>query len=287
MAATLSAAVSDVRRRLAAGGIAEAAREARLLIGGLLDLDGTAFITDGSRVLTEEEASRIDDAICRRLAHEPVYRILGKRPFFGLTLTLSPETLEPRPDTEILVERLIPPAQGIVARNGTCRVLDLGTGTGAICLALIDAVSGVTGVGADISAGALETARRNADLNGMSERFKTVESDWFSAIDGQFDIITSNPPYIVSSVVDTLAEEVRRYDPRLALDGGPDGLDAYRHIAAGAGAFLKKAGFLAFEIGYDQKEAVIDILRKEGYGLNDEARDLGGNDRALIFQAEA
>src|SRR5690606_15778891 len=142
-----------------------------------------------------------------------------------------------------------------------------------------------TGVGADLSAGALETARRNADINGMADRFETVESDWFSATSGSFDIIASNPPYIVRSVVETLDEDVRLHDPVLALDGGEDGLDAYRAIAAGARPHLAEGGLVAFEIGYDQRQAVTAIMRAQGFDRIEAVRDLGGNDRVLVFVA--
>lgn len=282
-AVTLADALTGARRRLSEGGIEDAAREARLLVGGLLGLAPAALISQEARALTGEEAALIEGALARRLDREPVYRILGQRPFFGLILTLSPDTLEPRPDTEILVERLIPLARDVVAAKGECRLLDLGTGTGAICLALIEAVPGVHGTGTDISAGALETARRNAHLNGLSDRFETVESDWFAAVGGGYDIIVSNPPYIRSMVVEDLAEEVRRFDPRRALDGGEDGLDAYRRIAEGALPHLDEGGAVAFEIGFDQKEAVTELMAGKGFRLVEAASDLGGNDRVLVF----
>lgn len=282
-AVTVADALADMRGRLAEGGIEDAAREARLLVGGLLKLEPAALISGGARTLSAAELELFENALVRRLGREPVYRILGSRPFFGLTLTLSPDTLEPRPDTEILVERLIPRAHKIVADGGSCRVLDLGTGTGAISLALIDAVPGVVGTGTDISAGALETARANARSNGLADRFDAVESDWFSAVHGTFDIIVSNPPYIRSLVVDDLAEEVRRFDPRRALDGGADGLDAYRAIASGAAAHLATSGLVCFEIGYDQKELVTALMSGKGFQLREAVQDLGGNDRVLIF----
>ncbi|MBD9374974.1 peptide chain release factor N(5)-glutamine methyltransferase [Rhizobium sp. ARZ01] len=282
-AVTVSDALADARRRLVGGGIADAARETRLLVGGLLELEPAALISGGARVLTQAELELLETALVRRLAREPVYRILGSRPFFGLTLTLSPDTLEPRSDTEILVERLMPRARAIVADKGTCGVLDLGTGTGAICLALIDAVPGVVGTGTDISPGALETARANAQLNGLADRFDSVESDWFSAVDGTFDIIVSNPPYIRSDVVDGLADEVRQFDPRRALDGGDDGLTAYRAIARKAADHLAPAGIVGLEIGYDQKEPVAALMSGRGFRLLEAAPDLGGNDRVLIF----
>ncbi|WPE21502.1 peptide chain release factor N(5)-glutamine methyltransferase [Shinella zoogloeoides] len=280
--ATLAETLAAARRRLCEAGIADGAQDARLLIAGLLKLSSTAFVTDGARLLDASERAVIEDALARRVAREPVHRILGHRAFSRLDLMLSPETLEPRPDTEVLVDALVPHALRMVAGDG-CRILDLGTGTGAICLALLDLVPGATGIGADLSTGALETARRNADINGVADRFETVESDWFAAVAGAFDIIVSNPPYIVRSVVGTLDEEVRLHDPILALDGGDDGLDAYRAIAAGAGAHLRENGLVAYEIGYDQKDQVTAIMREQGFARIEAVQDLGGNDRVLVF----
>lgn len=280
---TLAEALATARRRLAEAGIGEPAQDARLLISGLLALSSTAFVTDGRRSLADAEVMAIDAAVARRIEREPVHRILGRRAFSRLDLVLSPDTLEPRPDTEVLVDMLVPHAQRILTERGNCRILDLGTGTGAICLALLDLVPGATGVGADLSAGALETAMRNAQLNGVADRFEAVESDWFAAVTGVFDIIVSNPPYIVRSVVGTLDEDVRLYDPILALDGGDDGLDAYRAIAAGAGDRLRDNGLVAYEIGFDQKDQVTAIMRENGFARTDAVKDFGGNDRALLF----
>ena len=282
-AATLAEVLAAARRQLADGGIADAAQDARALVSGILKLSSTAIFTDGARVLDDAEQSTVSAAIARRVAREPVHRILGRRAFSRLDLALSPETLEPRPDTEVLVDTLVPYARKIVAETGGCRILDLGTGTGAICLALLDLVPGATGVGADLSAGALETARCNADINGVADRFEAVESDWFAALTGAFDIIVSNPPYIVRSVVATLDDEVRLFDPILALDGGEDGLDAYRAIATGAGDHLRENGLVAYEIGYDQKDAVTAIMRENGFVRIEAVTDFGGNDRALVF----
>lgn len=282
---TLAEVLAAARRRLAGAGIRDAAGDARTLLMGLLGLTPTSFVTESGRSLDEAERRAVDAALDRRIAHEPVHRILGRRAFSRLDLVLSPETLEPRPDTEILVDALTPYAEKIVGATGGCRILDLGTGTGAICLALLDLVPGATGVGADLSAGALETARRNADINGVADRFEAVESDWFAAVTGAFDIIVSNPPYIVRSVVGTLDDEVRLHDPILALDGGEDGLDAYRAIAAGAGAYLRENGLVAYEIGYDQKDEVTAIMREKGFSRIEAIKDLGGNDRALVFIA--
>jgi release factor glutamine methyltransferase len=284
---TLAEILSVARRRLSEAGIVDAAGDARALLMGLLALTPTSFISDSGRVLAPAEQRMVDDAVERRIKREPVHRILGSRAFSRLDLALSPETLEPRPDTEILVDTLVPHAERIVAETGRCRILDLGTGTGAICLALLDLVPGASGVGADLSARAPGTDKHQGEMNGVADRFETVESDWFAAVTGVFDIIVSNPPYIVRSVVETLDDEVRLYDPVLALDGGEDGLDAYRAIAAGAGDHLRENGLVAYEIGYDQKNQVTTIMRENGFARIDAVRDFGGNDRVLVFSKAA
>lgn len=284
---TLAALQAWLRRALGEAGISDPASDARVLITGLLDLSPTALITQGDRAVSDVEFARILDALERRRVHEPVHRILGKREFYGLTLSLSPETLEPRPDTEILVDCLLPHAQCIAAAKGHVRILDLGTGTGAIGLALLCECPQATGVGIDAAAGALRTAQANAEANGLGARFQAMESDWFSAVHGRFDIIVSNPPYIRSDVVAGLDREVRDFDPALALDGGPDGLEAYRHIAAGAAGYLETDGVIGVEIGYDQRQSVSDLFEAEGFRLVEAARDYGGNDRVLVFAAKA
>ncbi|WP_117196315.1 peptide chain release factor N(5)-glutamine methyltransferase [Rhizobium terrae] len=283
---TLGAAVADARTRFSAAGLPDAAIEARLLIGGLLGLSGIEVFTGGERLLTEEETVRIEKAVGRRLKREPVHRILGSREFHGMDLLISRETLEPRPDTEILVECMAPHVRQIVADKGSARLLDLGTGTGAIILALLKECPEAQGIGSDISEDALQTAGRNAARLGLADRFRAVSSRWFDAISGRFDIIMSNPPYIRTDVIPALEPEVRDFDPLVALDGGPDGLDAYRAIAAGAGDFLEKDGVIGVEIGFDQKETVVAIFRAAGFKLAQARRDYGDNDRVLVFTVD-
>lgn len=279
----LSRLLSELRAELVAAGIDDAATDARSLICGILGVSLTDIVLHGERAVSSADVSRVRAALVRRKDREPVHRILGHRSFRGLDLALSPDTLEPRPDTEVLVEAVLPVARKFVQAAGRVSILDLGTGTGAICLALLDECPQATGTGVDISRGALETAAANAVSLGLSGRFSTVESDWFDKIDGCFDIIVSNPPYIRSSVIGDLAPEVRRFDPAAALDGGPDGLDAYRTIADGAGRFLARDGVVALEIGFDQKEQVIGIFESRGFVTAGAFRDYGDNDRALVF----
>ena len=279
----LADVVRGARSRFAEAGLPDAAIEARMLIGGLLGLDATDLFTGGDRVLGEAEIAAIDAAVARRLNREPVHRILGARDFHGLHLTLSPQTLEPRPDTEVLVETVLPHARRIGAGEGRVDILDLGVGTGAIGLALLKACPEARVVGTDIAEGALATARENAHINGVAERYRTLASDWFSQLTGRFHIIVSNPPYIASRVIAALEPEVRNFDPMAALDGGPDGLDAYRAIARGAAGHLLPDGMVALEIGYDQKETVSALFTAQGFVLSEMAKDYGGNDRVLVF----
>ncbi len=284
MASTLARLVSESRDRLTAAGIEHAALDARHLISGLLGLSLTDVVTRGRDVVSEADIARVGAAVERRIAREPVYRILGEREFFGLPLKLSRETLEPRPDTETLVDRMIPYLRRTVAAKGSCRILDLGTGTGAIVLALLANVPDARGTATDISDDALATARANAEALGLSERFQALSSNWFEKVEGRFDAIVSNPPYIRSSVVAELEPEVRLHDPAAALDGGDDGLDAYRAIALHAGHHLETNGVIGLEIGFDQREAVTALFHAENFRLREEAKDLGGNDRVLIFE---
>ena len=231
-----------------------------------------------------EAVAAIRQAIARRVAGEPVHRILGFRDFYGLRLFLSPETLEPRPDTETVVDAVLPFARETAAREGVCRILDLGTGTGAIALALLAEVPEATAVGVDISTDALATAGRNARENGLSGRFQTVRSNWFEKISGAFHVIVANPPYISTQELETLQGEVRNFDPTRALDGGADGLDAYRAIAGQAKAFLDASGRVAVEIGHTQKDDVTRLFEAAGLRIVEARKDLAGHDRVLVFE---
>jgi release factor glutamine methyltransferase len=280
----LAALLAEARASLAASGIDDPNLDARLIVEHFsattqVDAIGRPDIPVGA-----EAVDSIRLAIARRAAGEPVHRILGFREFYGLRLNLSPGTLEPRPDTETLVDAVLPHLRQLAATVGACRILDLGTGTGAIALALLAEVPAATAVGADISADALATANRNAKENGLSGRFQTVQSDWFEKISGSFHVIVANPPYIPSEELKTLQDEVRNFDPARALDGGADGLDAYRMIAAQAKVYLKAAGRLAVEIGHTQREAVRRLFEAAGFRIVEVRKDLAGRDRVLVFE---
>jgi release factor glutamine methyltransferase len=280
----LAALLMEAYASLTEAGIADARLDARLLVEHFSATTQLDAIGRPDMAIDAAAASAIRQAIARRAAGEPVHRILGFREFYGLRLNLSPGTLEPRPDTETLVDAVLPHLRQLAATVGACRILDLGTGTGAIALALLAEVPAATAVGADISADALATANRNAKENGLSGRFQTVQSDWFEKISGSFHVIVANPPYIPSEELKTLQDEVRNFDPARALDGGADGLDAYRMIAAQAKVYLKAAGRLAVEIGHTQREAVRRLFEAAGFRIVEARKDLAGRDRVLVFE---
>ena len=283
LVSTLASLHRSARRCLSEAGIEPADLDARLLVEHFPGPPRPAAIARPDMAVSPEPTAAIAPAAFRRIAGEPVHRIIGYREFYGLKLRLSPETLEPRPDTETLVEAALPFVQEIARRLGACRIVDLGTGTGAIALALLSVVPEATAIGVDISQDALATAARNADDNGLSPRFRAVHSDWLDKISGKHHVIVANPPYIPSNDIGGLQKEVRLHDPIRALDGGEDGLDAYRIIAAQAAAHLEDGGVVAVEIGSIQLGDVTEIFRAAGYPLLASHRDLGGNDRTLVF----
>ena len=285
---TLGGLVAELRGALAAAGKAEAALDARLIVEHAAGVSRSELLLDPGRAVADEAVAAARAMLERRLAGEPVHRILGHREFYGLRLALSPGTLEPRPDTEALVDLALPFARAAADAHGQCRILDLGTGTGAVALALLAAEPRATALATDISADALATAAANADMmgadmTGNAVRMRTLCSRWYDAIEGRFHIIVSNPPYIASGEIAALAPEVRVHDPLAALDGGADGLDAYRAIAEGAAGHLEPGGVVAVEIGIGQAQAVEEIFAGRGLALLGGADDLGGVRRALGF----
>jgi release factor glutamine methyltransferase len=284
--ATARGLIHDARRRFEDAGLADADQDSRILVMELLGLSHTDLVLDGDRALAGEHVARVEQAVLRRLAREPVYRILGSREFYGLDLKLSSGTLEPRPDTEVLVDALLPHLRHRIALQGTAEIVDLGTGTGAIALALLAECPEAKAIGVDISEDALSTAAANAARLGLGERFSTRVGPWFAQTPECFDVIVSNPPYIRTEVLESLEPEVANHDPAAALDGGPDGLEAYRAIAQDASAHLKHGGVIGLEIGFDQQDEVRQVFEQAGFFLVEARRDHGGRDRVLIFAAK-
>lgn len=215
-------------------------------------------------------------AINARLAHQPVAQIIGHRMFWRHNFIVTRDTLDPRPETEILVAEAL--------RRSFETVLDLGTGTGCILLSLLAERAGATGVGADISTAALRVAAKNGQSLGVDSRLRLVQSDWFAGISGQFDLIVSNPPYIAAAEMALLSPDVREWEPYLALTDGGDGLGAYRALAAGAGAHLRAGGRLLLEIGPTQGAAVSALLVAQGFADLGILPDLDGRDRVVCAE---
>lgn len=280
--------LADMRRTLQArfreAGIETAALDARFLVEGLSGLSGAELIRADQDAIDERLRERLEEACAERLAGRPVHRILGHREFYGLDLKLSDGTLEPRPDTETLVEAVLPFVGERVAVTGRCRILDLGTGTGAIGLAIVSAVPGAACLGVDISSDAVQTANRNAHLLDLAHVFEAQVGCWFDGFSGPFDLIVSNPPYIPSTDIAGLAREVREHDPVIALDGGDDGLTPYRIIAAQADRYLHAEGLIGLEAGAGQGPDIKSLFGRQGFVRVSSHRDFGGIERAYLFE---
>ena len=258
-------------------GIVLAEDDARELIMAVTGFSPTDFVLRGTEFLSPEQFDQVKDYADRRLSGEPVDAILGWREFFGRRFKISPDVLSPRGDTEILVELGLKAIKGIT----TPHILDLGTGSGAVLLTLLAENENAMGLGVDISEKALDIAMQNADALGLENRAKLAQSDWFDQVEGLFDLIISNPPYITDAAMQTLDNDVKDYDPDLALRGGPDGLAPYHFILAHAPHYLKQGGACWVEIGFDQGPAVEQLFKDHGFKNIQSIQDLSGHDRCV------
>ncbi|WP_298499797.1 peptide chain release factor N(5)-glutamine methyltransferase [uncultured Maritimibacter sp.] len=271
---TLIEALRAGAARLAAAGIEGAQRDADRLLSHVLEVEAPMVRLGAQHRMSVDEARAYDAALERRAACEPVSRIIGRRLFWGRWFEVTPDVLDPRPETELIVA---------LAGEGPppVRILDLGTGSGILAVTLLAEHARATGVATDISEGALATAARNAASNGVGSRLRFHPSDWFAGVEGRFDLIVSNPPYISEEEMTGLAPEVLGFDPRQALTPGGDGLGSYREIAAGLSAHLTPGGRVLVEIGPLQGPAVRDIFAQAGLeGLRIHA-DMDGRDRVV------
>jgi release factor glutamine methyltransferase len=275
---TRSEALARLERSFEVCSIENPAREARVSLCAASGLSPVALIVDPHEPLGPA-ASRVQEFAIRRAASEPLSRILGKREFWGLSLAITPHVLDPRPETETIVEAAL--SIFSARRNEALRILDLGVGSGALLCALLTEFGAARGIGVDLSADAAAVAQGNLRANGLSSRSEIRVGDWTRGLDGPFDLIVSNPPYIPAADLSGLPREVRDFDPWLALDGGSDGLAAYRRILPDARALLALGGSLLAELGATQAADVTALAKQCGFSVATLYQDLAGFDRVL------
>ncbi|GAB2179298.1 peptide chain release factor N(5)-glutamine methyltransferase [Dongia sp. agr-C8] len=277
---TVGEALAQAVIRLGAVGIDRPQAEARILLEVAGGRGRGQIIAFPEHALTSAQCDAFDALVARRCAREPISRILGSREFWSLRFAVGPATLDPRPDSETLVEAVL---GRIPDRNVEISLVDLGTGTGCLLLALLSELPRAKGLGIDISADACDIAAANAATLGLDARADFRTGDWLRGISAQFDVILSNPPYIESTAINGLEPEVAKFDPHRALDGGVDGLSAYRALLPQATAHLNPGGFLVLEIGAGQGKAVSDLAEHAGLTAAGSVNDLAGIERCLLF----
>jgi release factor glutamine methyltransferase len=278
---SIAGARRALARMFAAAGLDTPALDARVLVGHALGLEHAALVGAAERALAGDERERIAGMASRRLAHEPVSRIVGMKEFWGLPLRVNPAVLVPRPETETVVATALAALDRDGDRARPLRIVDVGTGSGALLLALLSELPNAFAIGTDRSTAALALAGDNAQQFGLAAQAAFVACDFAAALAGPFDLIVANPPYVASAELAQLAPEVRKHDPRLALDGGPDGLCAYRALAADAPRLIGASGHMVIEVGAGQAEAVASLFASEQPLDVTSARDLAGTPRAL------
>jgi release factor glutamine methyltransferase len=278
MSLNLLQAWQGAKKRLEDAGLAGPVIDARLLVEAAAGATRADIVGDPYRALTPEQEATLEDYLGRREHREPVSHILGRKGFWKIMLNVTPDVLTPRPDTETVVEWVLRD----FPEHAAWSVLDLGVGSGAIVLSILAERPAARGLGVDVSEEALAVARENAANLGLAGRLALLRGDWTEGLaEASFDLVVSNPPYIASHVIETLEPEVRDHEPRLALEGGADGLMHYRRLAPEILRVLKPGGRFAVEIGYDQKAAVEALFREAGAAQVQTLRDLGDRDRVV------
>ncbi|MCG8491617.1 MAG: peptide chain release factor N(5)-glutamine methyltransferase [Sneathiellales bacterium] len=248
-------------QELKKAGVSEPSLDARLLLASLFKDGREVFFREPERLLTSEEEQLFRGLVERRVLREPVSHILGRREFWSLEFLVNSDVLDPRPDSETLIEATLTQC----GQEFSGRILDLGTGSGCLLLTLLTELPKSTGIAVDQSVAALDVAKENTRRLGLQNRCELFHSHWFEKVQGRFDVIVSNPPYIETETVKELEPEVTQFEPLSALDGGKDGLNCYREIVSSAPDFLCEGGYLIFEVGFGQAEAVASLLRGENF----------------------
>ena len=276
---TRGSLVNEAAMALVAAGFTDARRQARRVVSAALAITQSDVFCHPDQGITEQQATRVRRFLSRMVAGEPLSRIIAKREFWGLEFILSADTLDPRPETETLVEAVL---RRTADRHAQLYLLDLGTGTGCILLALLNELRAAHGVGVDIAEGAARTASLNALSLGLSDRACFVVGNWADAVSSRFDVILANPPYVKTPAIARLPREVADHDPVRALDGGEDGLQSYREIIGTASSLLSRDGIMVIEIVAGQADAVAALIKTSGLTVEAVEKDLAGIDRCVV-----
>ncbi len=277
----LAAALKTAALEFKLAGLDTPQLDARLLLQSVMGIDQSALISASEQALTDGQVQQFNEFIKCRLMHRPVHRIIGEKEFWGMRLKISDAVLDPRADTECLVEAVLTHLDQQRGKNAEYRIADIGTGSGAIILALMGELTNAIGVATDISDDALEIARYNAARHGLEARIAFLQGSYLKPLSGRFDVIVSNPPYIPTSDILLLEPEVRDNDPQIALDGGGDGLDAYHALFNESAKLVKPEGRVFFEIGHDQASEIAQLAAQSGWHDVRISKDYGGNDRVF------
>lgn len=280
---SVSELLNEGAELLCEAGIDGAQREARILLAHVLKCEAGDLIARGRDLVTACAASRFHAALAVRSTGKPVYRIIGARAFFGRQFSLNDACLEPRPETELLVERVLDD----FSKDAGVRFCDVGTGSGVIAVSLLCEISNAFAVATDINGEALQAAQSNAVTHGVAERLMLTQADTLAGVEGLFEFVVSNPPYIPSGDIDELAREVRCHDPRTALDGGADGLENYRKLLEQSALVLRPGGRLYLETGHGQHDAICDMADKLGWGMISRHLDLSGLERIVVLEKQS
>lgn len=276
----LKTAWREAANKLKKVGVKTPLLDARLLLQYVLGITYEELLISATRILTVAEIEIYAQLIIQRSTREPVSKILGIKEFWSLDFKVTKDTLDPRPDSETLIHEVL---ENFKDKERPLKILDLGTGSGCLVITLLTEYKNATAVAVDKSSEALKVASENAEYHKLSDRIEFIESDWLENVEGEFDVIISNPPYIKKEAIDFLAAEVRLYDPLMALDGGEDGLDIYRFLTPKIAEHLNSHGKCFYEIGEWQEEPITQMIEENGYELNNVQKDLAGIPRIISF----
>lgn len=278
----LSELQKKITKILAEGGIETNSLDARIILREIFNFDEKELILNSDLILSESKISKVQKIITRRLNFEPVSKIFGKRDFYNSTFSISDDVLDPRPETENIVEI----ANNFILEKGYESFIDLGTGSGCIILSILKENKNLTAVGVDISIDAIDIAKKNSKDMNLEKRSSFLVSNWLSSIYNSYDLIISNPPYIPSDEIITLSKTVKNFDPLISLDGGQDGLKCYKEIAQDINRVINKNGRVILEIGYNQAHDVIKIFESKEFKLLKIYKDINGLNRILTFESK-